>query len=163
MFSSLLRPRSGTRTRVPAVYRWTTDRSALWEQRAHVQRLLWRIIIFNKMIHNNNNKNDDFYSAVTWRKAITRALNRITRTNRLYHQPRTRPEAVFLVLFVKLTFITNRYSQPVFIGRYLFAWRWWLRRRDVIDRGKNTNEDAQLTRRCNSTTLRPVALFDAST
>jgi len=25
--------------------------------------------------NNNNNKNDDFYGAVTWRKAITRALN----------------------------------------------------------------------------------------
>jgi len=28
--------------------------------------------------NNNNNKNDDLYSAVTWRKAITRALTYAT-------------------------------------------------------------------------------------
>jgi len=27
-----------------------------------------------QQLNTNNNKNDDFYSAVTWRKAITRAL-----------------------------------------------------------------------------------------
>jgi len=33
----------------------------------------------NNNNNNNNNKNDDFYNAVTWRKAITRALTCATR------------------------------------------------------------------------------------